>query len=126
MPPRLSLRPLSGDYLLLIVLALACLLGMVYLHQHAAPTEVEIRARGKTVAILPLKFDRQIEVVGALGVSVIEIKNRRVRIAQDPSPRQLCVQQAWLEHAHEAALCLPNQISIALIGAPQNYDSLTF
>lgn len=125
-PPRLSFRPLLGDYVLMLVLFVVCAAAAVFLRQHHAPSQVEIRARGKVVAVLPLKFDRQIEVTGALGKSRIEIKNRRVRIAADPSPRQLCVQQSWLEHAHQAALCLPNQISIALQGEQRAYDSIAF
>ena len=75
---------------------------------------------------MPLSRDQQIEVPGPLGVSIISIQNRKARIASDPSPRQYCVRQGWLQQAGEIALCLPNQVSVELTGSRKKYDSLNY
>jgi hypothetical protein len=56
----------------------------------------------------------------------VEVSKHRARIAADPSPRQHCVKQGWLERAGEIALCLPNQVSIEIAGGVKRYDSLNY
>ena len=75
---------------------------------------------------MPLSRDQQIEVPGPLGTSVIAIRQRKARIVSDPSPRQYCVRQGWLQQAGEIALCLPNQVSVELAGSTKKYDSLNY
>jgi hypothetical protein len=85
-----------------------------------------IRSGGKIFREVPLSRNQQIEVPGPLGISIISIKQRKARIASDPSPRQYCVRQGWLQQAGEIALCLPNQVSIELTGSKKRYDSLNY
>lgn len=85
-----------------------------------------IRTGGKIFREVALSRDQQIEVPGPLGMSIIAIQNRKVRIASDPSPRQYCVRQGWLQQAGEIALCLPNQVSVELTGSHKRYDSLNY
>jgi len=85
-----------------------------------------IRSGGKLFREVPLSRNQQIAVPGPLGVSLISIENRKVRIAKDPGPRQYCVRQGWLQQAGEIALCLPNQVSVELVGSHKRYDSLNY
>ncbi len=85
-----------------------------------------IRSGGKIFSVVPLSKDQTINVPGPLGVSIISIEKRRARISSDPSPRQYCVRQGWLEQAGEIALCLPNQVSVELTGKLKRYDSLNY
>lgn len=85
-----------------------------------------IRSGGKIFREVTLSRDQLIEVPGPLGISIIDIKQRRARIASDPGPRQYCVRQGWLQQAGEIALCLPNQVSIELTGSRKRYDSLNY
>ncbi len=89
-------------------------------------TKLIIRSAGKVVAESDLNSNRSFEILGPLGTTLITVENRRVRVARDPSPRQYCVRQGWLSHAGEAALCLPNQVSVELAGAAKIYDSLSY
>jgi hypothetical protein len=74
---------------------------------------------------LPLATNAVYAITGPLGVSEVEVRERRVRIARDPSPKQYCVKQGWLTRPGETALCLPNQVSIQIAGGV-GYDSLNF
>lgn len=87
---------------------------------------VVIRARGKLVEQTNLRSTRTLTVAGPLGNTLIEIQPGRARIARDPSPRQLCVKQGWLSHAGEAALCLPNQVSVEIRGKQRMFDSIAY
>lgn len=92
----------------------------------SAASELVVRSNGVVIERARLGEDRKIIVVGPLGPTVIEIQNRRARIAADPGRQQICVRQGWLEHAGDVALCLPNRIAIELIGAAPVYDSLNY
>ena len=85
-----------------------------------------IRSGGKIFREVTLSRDQKIEVPGPLGISVINIEKRKARIASDPSPRQYCVRQGWLQQAGEIALCLPNQVSVEMMGGRKKYDSLNY
>jgi len=91
-----------------------------------AAQKVVIRAGGQLFSETRLDQTQRIVVPGPLGVSLVEIEPGRARVAADPSPRQLCVKQGWLSQAGDAALCLPNQISVELVGAKRRFDSLNY
>lgn len=87
---------------------------------------VLIRAGGKVVETAPLARAQTFAISGPLGTTRIEIVPGRARVVADPSPRQLCVKQGWLSRAGEAALCLPNQVSVEIRGRNPAYDTLGY
>ncbi|MFA6063270.1 MAG: NusG domain II-containing protein [Gallionella sp.] len=115
-----------GDWLTLLLGGVCVVLLTLKLWSGDLADKAVIRSGGKVFREVALSKDQQIEVPGPLGISVIAIKDRRVRIASDPSPRQYCVRQGWLQQAGEIALCLPNQVSVELTGSHKRYDSLNY
>lgn len=91
-----------------------------------APAEVRVFAGGQLYARLRLDQPRILAVSGPLGTTQVEVQSGRVRVLSDPSPRQLCVRQGWLSRAGDAALCLPNRVSVVLSGSVATYDSLSY
>jgi hypothetical protein len=91
-----------------------------------AADTVVIRAAGKVVETATLARAQAFAVSGPLGTTRVEIVPGRARVAADPSPRQLCVKQGWLSRAGEAALCLPNQVSVEIRGRDPAYDTLGY
>jgi len=85
-----------------------------------------IRVAGKVVDTPTLTRARIISVEGPLGMTQIEIQPGRARIARDPSPRQICVKRGWLSQSGDAALCLPNQVSLEIRGRSAAYDTLGY
>ena len=118
------LRP--GDWLTLLLGGASVVLLALNLWNGGLADKAIIRSGGKIFREVPLSHDQQIEVPGPLGTSVITIQGRKARIASDPSPRQYCVRQGWLQQAGEIALCLPNQVSVELAGSQKKYDSLNY
>ena len=115
-----------GDWL--IMLAAAAIVAWLFgtLWQSRAGDLVIIRSGGKIIEQVSLFSDRIIPVKGPLGTSIITIHNRKARVTSDPSPRQYCVKQGWLAKSGEAAICLPNQVSVEISGAQKLYDSLNY
>ena len=115
-----------GDCLTLLLGSIFVVLLAFILWSGDLADKAIIRGGGKIFREVPLSRNQQIEVPGPLGISIIAIQNRKARIASDPSPRQYCVRQGWLQQAGEIALCLPNQVSVELTGSRKKYDSLNY
>ncbi len=115
-----------GDYLTLLAGVLCTIWLTLILWSGGAADKAIIRAGGKVFREVALSHDQRIEVTGPLGVSIITIEQHKARITSDPSPRQYCVRQGWLQQAGEIAICLPNQVSVELTGGTKKYDSLNY
>ncbi len=115
-----------GDWLTLLLGSILVGVLVMKLWGGGAADKAIIRSGGKVFKIVPLSRDQQIDVPGPLGISVISIQNHKARITTDPSPRQYCVRQGWLQQSGEIALCLPNQVSIELTGSQKKYDSISY
>lgn len=115
-----------GDWLTLALGSTLTLWFTLTLWQSALADKAIIRSGGKIFREVPLARDQQIEVPGPLGISIITIEKRKARISSDPSPRQYCVRQGWLQQAGEIAVCLPNEVSVELAGGEKKYDSLNY
>ena len=106
---------------LLVVIALA-------LHYWMAPAgqRLIIKRGGDVFLTASLQQAFSVNVPGPLGITQVEVLNQRARVRSDPSPRQLCVREGWISHAGEAAICLPNQVSVEIVGRTRRYDSLNY
>lgn len=117
---------LIGDWLTIVVLSAITvyLFQTLWSHEHAS--KVQIRIGDKIYAIYDLNQQRDIKVNGTIGDAIIHINQGKVRFAKSPCHNQYCVHQGWLTHSGQAAICLPNQISLELIGEQKPYDSLNY
>ncbi len=119
-------NPLPGDWLILGIglVVVAILFGALWRPEHAA--RLQIRDQHGVFGTYSLAQDRTIEIPGPQGVNRITIRQGRVRFSQSPCRNQYCVHQGWLSHAGEAAVCLPNRVSVELLGGEKPYDSLNY
>ena len=124
---RQSLQHLKpGDWLTLLLGGAFIVTLTLKLWNGELADKAIIRSGGKIFREVSLSRDQKIEVPGPLGLSIVSIRDRKARIASDPSPRQYCVRQGWLQQAGEIAICLPNQVSVELAGSKRKYDSLNY
>ena len=115
-----------GDGLVIIISIVTLIILFNTLWLGEAASKVQIRAGSQIFSTLSLNQQRILEVPGPMGITVVSIDNGKVRVVSDPSPRQYCVKQGWLEQAGQVAMCLPNQVSVELLGSRKPYDSLNY
>ena len=124
--PKSFPRPLAGDWLVLAAgLLLTGLLFATLWHPERA-AKLRIRSGDTVFATLSLDQQRTLHVHGPLGESVIVIDHGKVRFASSPCRNQYCVHQGWLQRSGQVAVCLPNQVSLELLGGEKGYDSLNY
>lgn len=115
-----------GDWLTLVLGGTFVVLLTLKLWNGDLADKAIIRSGGKIFKEVSLSRNQKIEVPGPLGVTIISIRDRKAHVVSDPSPRQYCVRQGWLQQAGEIAICLPNQVSVELVGSRKKYDSLNY
>ena len=123
---KLNNKPLLGDWLVIII----SLVTVIFMFQLFWSTEqgskLKIRQGDKIIVTYDLNQTRDLHIHGAVGDSLISIVQGKVRFKQSPCRNQYCVHQGWLSRAGQVAICIPNQISLQLIGAKSSYDSLNY
>lgn len=115
----------AGDYTVVLAAVGVCA-ALLAVNWGGEASRAVVRSGGQVVADVRLSKNQEVTIHGALGPSVIQVQDGRVRVASDPSPRQLCVRQGWLTRAGDTAICLPNQVTVELVAGASRYDSLTY
>lgn len=114
----MSLRKLlssttSADRILFLLLLLLSLSGILFVKEVLpGGRTVYIEVNDRPAYILPLDKDRTVTVEGPLGKTLIEIKDRRVRVTDSPCLNKLCIQQGWVRSG--TIICLPNRVVITV------------
>jgi len=116
-----------GDWLV-IGLAAILLLGVfgTLWHPEGHGAEAVVYLDGKRWARLNLFHNQDIQVPGPLGISYLQVRNGRIRFIDSPCPTKLCVHAGWLSQGGETATCLPNHVSIQVLGDDPRYDTINF
>lgn len=119
-------KPLIGDWLVIFagLIAVGLLFNALWTNQPAS--KLRIQLGDKTYGTYSLNQNKLIQIKSQLGSASIVIQNGQVRFQQSSCRNQYCVHQGWLKHAGQAAVCLPNQLSIELLGGQKPYDSLNY
>lgn len=115
-----------GDWLIITFSLAIIFLLFQTLWTTERATKVQVRLSDKIYGTYSLNQNRDISIQGVIGTSVISIAQGKVRFSKSPCHNQYCVHQGWLVRAGQAAICLPNQVSLELIGENKPYDSLNY
>lgn len=115
-----------GDWLIIAgsVLAVIFMFQQFWSFEHAS--KLKIRQGNQIIGTYDLNQTRELHIKGPIGESLVSINQGKVRFKKSPCRNQYCVHQGWLSRAGQVAICLPNQISLQLMGAKSTYDSLNY
>jgi len=112
---------------LLVLSIIFLIISLVYIissfHSTRGDT-VLIQVDGKDFLRLSLSENKIIAVPGP-GVSIIEIKDGRVRMLSSPCPDKLCIKEGYIDKAGQVIICIPNRIVIKIEGRA-GLDALTY
>lgn len=110
------------------LLAATLLAGLyiVFWQVNGHGAEAVVLVNGKRWARLDLFQDQDLEVPGPLGHSHIQVSDGQVRFVDSPCPNKLCVHTGWLSQGGEVAICLPNKVSLQILGSDPRFDAINF
>ncbi len=119
-------KPLVGDWIVMIISLLAILFLFKTLWVNAPASKLQIRQGSQIIGTYDINQTKELHIHGPIGESQISIADGKVRFKQSPCTNQYCVHQGWLKKAGQVAICLPNQLSLQLLGEDKPYDSLNY
>ncbi|MBE6144275.1 MAG: NusG domain II-containing protein [Firmicutes bacterium] len=70
----------------------------------------------KKVLTVNLNEKKEYKVDGYNGEVIIIVNNGKIKVEQENSPLHLCSKQGYISKSYETIVCLPNKISIKIIG----------
>ncbi|HEX6929013.1 MAG TPA: NusG domain II-containing protein [Gammaproteobacteria bacterium] len=118
------MRP--GDFVILLAgITLISVLGAMF-YTDGSATIVRVSQGGHPHEDLPAWQEKRVSVAGPLGETVIEIREGRARIVASPCTKKICIRAGWLDTAGETTACVPNRVSVALLGDDPRFDALNF
>ncbi len=126
MPLKSANKPLIGDWLVILASIIAIIFMFQQFWSFEPASNLRIRQGDKIIGTYDLNQSKELQIKGPIGVSIIIINQGKARFKQSPCHNQYCIHQGWLSHAGQVAICLPNQISLQMIGAKNTYDSLNY
>lgn len=123
----IGLKLSRGDVLVWL-LAATLLVGLyaAYWQSDGHGAEAVVLVNGKRWARLDLFQDQDLKVPGPLGHSHIQVRDGQVRFVDSPCPNKLCVHTGWLSQGGEVAICLPNKVSLQILGSDPRFDAINF
>ena len=112
----------------LLIGLVAILLPWLYVHFWSADSgqQLSVLAEGQPPTILPLYPDQELHIQGILGDSIIRIEDGRARFVASPCTNKVCIRQGWIGDAGEVAACLPNRVSLQILGGDSRFDAVNF
>ncbi|HMM22767.1 MAG TPA: NusG domain II-containing protein [Selenomonadales bacterium] len=120
----------AGDKTLIAFLLLGSLGFLVYqwsFWPQQAVRSAEVRVNGRLVQTLPLRigYTQELRIGGQTEYAIIEIKDDKIRIRQDDSPRQIGVQTGWISQPPQTIVNLPYRIVVTVVSAaPSEIDAI--
>lgn len=123
---KINTKLLVGDWLIIISSLVAVIFMFIQFWSFEQASKLKIRQGDKIIGTYDLNQMKELRIHGALGDSLISISQGKVRFKQSPCNNQYCVHRGWLSSAGQVAICIPNQISLQLMGAKSSYDSLNY
>lgn len=128
--PEGSLFLKKGDLLFLIIVLISLVTFMLvrFANFSAEAKNVEVKVDGTTKLKVPLKQStaRIYSVVSSEGSLSFIIDKERVYVLESTCKDKLCIKEGAISRVGESIICLPNRITISIVGEKNEVDSTTY
>ena len=116
----------AGDWFIIILFFALIIISMKLLWNLPQGQYLEIYKNNEILATYSLNQQITKTINGAKGETKITINNGKVRFSSAPCAKKYCIHQGWINKANQIIICIPNKISISILGGNKNYDSINY
>jgi hypothetical protein len=114
-----GVRLIVGDAIVISLLVAAVVAASLPRTAGGSHSQAQVVVSGEKVLTLDLSLEGIHEVLGAIGVTRIEVRDGKVRVLSSPCPRQVCRHGGWIGEPGTLLVCLPNEVLIRVPGESQ-------
>ena len=112
----------KGDiFAVVLVIALALAVGLLFLPKSAEGASVEIYHNGVLVKTVPLAVQEEFTLVGDY-TNVIGVSDGTVSILHSDCPGRDCVHSGAISVPGRSLVCLPNGLEVRIVGKSSDVD----
>ena len=125
--PRLGFKVTPGDWLIISFAIIG--LGIsyaVYWGQSVYGNQASVSVSGKHRASIDLYENRTFKVKGKLGESTLQVLDGKIRFLSSPCDGKQCIYQGWIHQSGEISACVPNAVSVRILGPDPRFDTMNF
>lgn len=105
----------KSEALVLAVILAACLIVYLAVGAGGRGRYAELLHNNSLVLRLSLDEDRQLQPPGFPGVT-LEVKNGAACFKASDCPDKVCVHTGYISHPGQSAVCLPNRLTLRIVG----------
>ena len=116
----------AGDWFIIILFFTLIVISTKLLWNLPQGQYLEIYKNNEILATYSLNQQITKTINGAKGETKITINNGKVRFSSAPCAKKYCIHQGWINKASQIIICIPNKISISILGGNKNYDSINY
>ncbi len=118
-------RMTRTDRWLVLLLMLAAFASLWFVLGRSVGRSLLVYAGDTLAFTAPLDQDRQIELHGPLGDTLIEVVAGKVRVISSPCSRKICIGMGAIQRSGDLLACVPNRVVIRIEGEGGEYDLLS-
>ena len=104
-----------------LVVALALVVGLLFLPKPAEGATVEIYQGGQLVKTIPLSAQEDLTLTGTY-TNVIRVADGQVSITSSDCPGMDCVHSGAISIPGRSLVCLPNGVEVRIVGKSSDVD----
>ena len=96
--------------------------------QRGGAAHAIVKIQGKPALAIDLSDEAasaKYTLKGKIGLAIVEIKGKRIRMLEAPCPDKICIKQGWIHKAGDTIICIPNQIYIFIEDGDTALDAVS-
>lgn len=102
--------------IIIIVIALSITIFFLTRGMNEDASKITVECNGETYRY-SLDKDQTVTLEGAIGPTVLEIKDHKVAITSSPCKNQICVHTGWVSKPNSFIVCVPGKILVTVEGS---------
>lgn len=101
------------DIILIIVLIVFSIISLPFISNRKS-NKATVYYKNNAILNIDLTLNKNYEVKGTKGIVKIIVKNNKIKVENENSPKHLCSKQGYISKSYETIVCLPNEIVIKI------------
>lgn len=117
----------KNDIKLIVVVIFIALI--VFLIVHLTKKEgntIEVYYEDDLILTADININKEYKVEGALGEVIIEVKDKKVRVKKENSPKNICSKEGYISDSSRVLICLPNKITVKIVDKKNDIDGVIY
>ena len=115
-----------GDYFSIILFLLIIFISIKFFWNFPQGGYLKIQKNNKVIGIYSLNQSDKHIIKNSIGNAEVIIEEGKARFSKAPCKKQYCVHQGWINKVNQIVICMPNQITISIIGNKESYDTINY